>query len=106
MSTTKNPASAAREAERRWREKTLEPTLAKRPERAERFTTTSLYPIERLYTPADLEAIDFDRDIGFPGEFPYTRGIHATGYRGKMWTMRQFAGFGSAFDTNRRFKYL
>src|SRR3954471_22110241 len=106
MSTTKRPAGAASEADERWRRETLEPTLKKRPERAEPFTTTSLYPIERLYTPADVEGIDFDRDVAYPGEFPYTRGIHATGYRGKLWTMRQFAGFGSAFDTNQRFKNL
>jgi methylmalonyl-CoA mutase N-terminal domain/subunit len=106
MSTTKQPADAARAAEERWREQTLEPTLKRMPERDETFTTTSLYPIKRLYTPADVEGVDFDADVAFPGEFPYTRGIHATGYRGKLWTMRQFAGFGSAFDTNRRFKYL
>jgi methylmalonyl-CoA mutase N-terminal domain/subunit len=106
MSTTKKPTAAVREAEERWREKTLEPTLARMPERAEQFTTTSLYPIKRLYTPADVAEIDFQEDVGFPGEFPYTRGIHATGHRGRLWTMRQFAGFGSAFDTNKRFKYL
>ncbi|MGB5037347.1 MAG: methylmalonyl-CoA mutase family protein [Blastocatellia bacterium] len=76
------------------------------PERMEQFTTTSLYPIKGLYTPADLEGIDFDADVSYPGQFPYTRGIHATGHRGRLWTMRQFAGFGSAFDTNKRFKYL
>ncbi len=106
MSTTKKPAGAAREAVERWTKETLEPTLERRPERSTPFTTTSLYPIERLYSPADVEGIDFASDIAFPGEYPYTRGIHATGYRGKLWTMRQFAGFGSAFDTNRRFKYL
>ncbi len=106
MSMTKKPAGAAREAEERWRAETLDPVLAKRPERDVPFTTTSLYPIKRLYSQADLDGIDLDTDVGFPGEFPYTRGIHPTGYRGKLWTMRQFAGFGSAFDTNRRFKYL
>ncbi len=106
MSTTKNPASGTSEAEASWQEKTLEPTLRKMPERMEQFTTTSLYPIKRLYTPSDLDGIDFDEDVNFPGQFPYTRGIHATGHRGRLWTMRQFAGFGSAFDTNKRFKYL
>ncbi len=70
------------------------------------FTTVSGEPIEMLYTPDDLKAIDFIRDIGFPGEFPYTRGIHPTMYRGKLWTMRQFAGFGTPEDTNERYHYL
>jgi methylmalonyl-CoA mutase N-terminal domain/subunit len=94
------------EAEREWEERTLAPTLKRLPESKKSFTTTSLAPIERLYTPASLPDFDYERDLGFPGEPPYTRGIHATGYRGKLWTMRQFAGFGSAFDTNQRFKYL
>ncbi|HQR38337.1 MAG TPA: methylmalonyl-CoA mutase family protein [Blastocatellia bacterium] len=106
MSTTKKPSNAFRDADERWEQETLKPTLSRMPERAETFTTTSLYPIERLYTPLDVEEIDPVADIGFPGEFPYTRGIHATGHRGKLWTMRQFAGFGSARDTNERFKYL
>ncbi len=106
MSTTKKPVSMRQEADERWREETLEPTLRKMPERMEQFTTTSLYPIKGLYSPSDLEDIDFDADVNYPGQFPYTRGIHATGHRGRLWTMRQFAGFGSAFDTNKRFKYL
>ncbi len=93
-------------AERRWEATTLAQTLAKMPESQSAFTTASLRPIKRLYTPNDLPDFDYTRDLGFPGEFPYTRGIHATGYRGKLWTMRQFAGFGSPTDTNRRFKYL
>lgn len=94
------------EAERNWQERTLKPALERRPESKEVFTTTSLVPIERLYTPASLPDFDYLEELGFPGEPPFTRGIHATGYRGKLWTMRQFAGFGSAFDTNKRFKYL
>jgi methylmalonyl-CoA mutase N-terminal domain/subunit len=70
------------------------------------FTTISARPIERLYGPKDTAGIDQDRDIGQPGQFPYTRGIHETMYRGKAWTMRQFAGFGTAAQTNERFKYL
>ncbi|HEX9761444.1 MAG TPA: methylmalonyl-CoA mutase family protein [Candidatus Acidoferrales bacterium] len=92
--------------EQEWEEKTLNPTLAKSPERAKEFTTVSGYPIRRLYTPADLPDWDPDRDLGFPGQPPYTRGIHATMHRGRLWTMRQFAGFGSAEDTNQRFRYL
>ncbi|HEX5732653.1 MAG TPA: methylmalonyl-CoA mutase family protein [Blastocatellia bacterium] len=105
MSTT-DLTDRLQEAEREWEERTLAPTLKRLPESKKSFTTTSLAPIERLYTPASLPDFDYERELGFPGEPPYTRGIHATGYRGKLWTMRQFAGFGSAFDTNQRFKYL
>lgn len=90
----------------RWREKTLKPTLNKMPERRDEFITQSSVPIERLYTPADISDFDYERDLGNPGEYPYTRGIHSTGYRGKPWTMRMFAGFGTAEETNERFKYL
>jgi methylmalonyl-CoA mutase, N-terminal domain len=93
-------------AEREWEEKTLAPTLAKSRERAEIFTTVSSYPINRLYTEADLAGWSAARDLNLPGEPPYTRGIHSTMYRGRLWTMRQFAGFGSARDTNERFRYL
>jgi len=93
-------------SEREWEEKTLKPTREKSPERAPEFTTVSSYPIRRLYTDADLADWDPDRDLGYPGQPPYTRGIHSTMYRGRLWTMRQFAGFGSAEDTNRRFRYL
>jgi methylmalonyl-CoA mutase, N-terminal domain len=93
-------------AEKSWEEKTLAPTLEKSPERASKFTTVSSYPIRRLYTPADLPDWNEDRDLGLPGEPPYTRGIHPTMYRTRLWTMRQFAGFGTAEDTNQRFRYL
>jgi methylmalonyl-CoA mutase N-terminal domain/subunit len=75
-------------------------------ERQERFVTTSGRPIQRLYDPNDIAAIDYERDIGWPGEYPFTRGVHPTGYRGRLWTMRMFAGFGSVEETNARFKYL
>ncbi len=87
----------------RWEAETLSKTLERTPERKPTFEGVSLEPVDRLYTEADMEDID---EIGFPGEFPYKRGIHPTGYRGKMWTMRQFAGFSSPEETNRRFKYL
>src|SRR4028118_1747832 len=106
MSEVKEIASPEQAAVERWEEETLAPVLQKRPERKKRFETVSLDAVERLYTPADVRDIDFDEDTSFPGEFPYTRGIHPTGYRGKLWTMRQFAGFGTAADTNQRFKYL
>jgi methylmalonyl-CoA mutase N-terminal domain/subunit len=92
--------------EREWEQKTLQPTLERSPERATQFTTISGHPIRRLYTPADLPEWDPDRDLSYPGEPPYTRGIHATMHRGRLWTMRQFAGFGAAEDTNKRFRYL
>jgi methylmalonyl-CoA mutase, N-terminal domain len=75
-------------------------------ERSAEFTTVSGYPIRRLYSPADLSAWDPKRDLGLPGAPPYTRGIHPAMYRSRLWTMRQFAGFGSARDTNERFRYL
>ncbi len=111
---TKDAKSAVIEREKRsaspreqqWEEKTLAPTLAKSPERPSDFTTISGYPIRRLYTPADLEGWDPARDLTYPGEPPYTRGIHATMHRGRLWTMRQFAGFGTAEDTNQRFRHL
>jgi methylmalonyl-CoA mutase N-terminal domain/subunit len=90
----------------RWEQETLEPTLKKSPERAASFTTISGRPIDRLYAAEDTEGIDYARDINNPGAFPYTRGIHPTGYRGKLWTMRQFAGFGTPEDTNERYKTL
>ena len=93
-------------AELEWEKNTLDPTLKKSPERDADFTTVSSYPIRRLYTPADLAGWDVNRDLGFPGQPPYTRGIHSTMYRGRLWTMRQFAGFGTAEDTNARFRYL
>src|SRR5713101_2893737 len=75
-------------------------------ERQSRFVTVSLEEINRLYSPIDTADIDFETDLASPGQFPYTRGIHATGYRGKLWTMRQFAGFGTPEETNQRFRYL
>jgi methylmalonyl-CoA mutase N-terminal domain/subunit len=92
--------------EKSWEENTLRSTLEKNPERQAEFTTVSGFPIQRLYTPADLSGWNADRDLGYPGEPPYTRGIHSTMHRGRLWTMRQFAGFGAAEDTNQRFRYL
>jgi methylmalonyl-CoA mutase N-terminal domain/subunit len=92
--------------EQQWEQEVLQPALAKSPERSAEFTTVSGFPIRRLYTPADLDDWDAPRDLGLPGQPPYTRGIHASMYRGRLWTMRQFAGFGAAEDTNQRFRYL
>src|SRR5688572_31208421 len=106
MPETKEVNSAEQAAVARWEQETLEPVLKRRAERKQSFETVSLEEVNRLYTPADTAGVDFERDISFPGEFPYTRGIHPTGYRGKLWTMRQFAGFGTPEETNARFKYL
>jgi methylmalonyl-CoA mutase N-terminal domain/subunit len=106
MLESKEITSDEQKAVEQWEQETLAPVLNKRPERKKRFETVSLEEVNRLYTPADTTEIDFERDISFPGEFPYTRGIHPTGYRGKLWTMRQFAGFGTPEETNARFKYL
>ncbi|MDD2497681.1 MAG: methylmalonyl-CoA mutase family protein [Desulfitobacteriaceae bacterium] len=88
-----------------WMEK-QEATLKKRPERKPGFSTDSQIEIERVYTPADLGEYDYDEKLGLPGDYPYTRGVQPTMYRGRHWTMRQYAGFGSAEETNERFKYL
>jgi methylmalonyl-CoA mutase N-terminal domain/subunit len=106
MPETKESSSPVELEKDRWEQETLEPALDKHPERKKSFQTVSLAEVDRLYTPADVEDLDFNRDISFPGEFPYTRGIHPTGYRGKLWTMRQFAGFSTPEETNARFKYL
>ncbi|MCI0611704.1 methylmalonyl-CoA mutase family protein [bacterium] len=94
------------EQEKRWEQQTLEPALKKIPERDIPFTTVSGVPIKRLYTPADIQNTDFEKEIGWPGEYPYTRGIHPSLYRSKVWSMRQFTGFGSAAQTNERLRYL
>jgi methylmalonyl-CoA mutase, N-terminal domain len=106
MSKTKEFTSPPEEALEEWERETLRPVVEKHPERKSNFQTVSLEETNRLYSPADVEPLDFERDISFPGNFPYTRGIHPTGYRGKLWTMRQFAGFSTPEETNARFKYL
>ena len=89
-----------------WESTTLKKTLDRFPERQAEFVTTSSAPVNRLYTPADVAGMDYVRDVGFPGEYPYTRGVHSTMHRGKLWTVRMFAGFGTAEETNARFRYL
>ncbi len=85
---------------------TLKQAQARIPERQPTFTTQSGVPVEGLYTPLDISDLDDLHDLGLPGEYPFTRGIHASDYRGKLWTMRMFAGFGTAEETNTRYKYL
>ncbi len=87
-------------------EKVSEKAIARFPERKKLFVTSSNVPVESVYTPLDVRNLDYTRDLGFPGEYPYTRGVYPTMYRGRLWTMRQYAGFGTAEQTNQRFKYL
>ncbi len=91
---------------KKWEKTTLHQSLSSFPERRDRFLTTSSEEINRLYTPLDIAEMDYLSDLGFPGEYPYTRGVHPTLHRGRMWTMRMFSGFGTAQETNQRFKYL
>jgi len=95
-----------REQKDEWEAETLDPVLDAYGERKERFATVSNLDVDRLYTPLDVDNIDYEEDIGFPGEEPFTRGVYPTMYRGRQWTMRQFAGFGTADETNERFHYL
>ena len=102
------PEAVERVAEERarWERETVAPATQRMPERREDTTTQSGMPIKRIYTPEDTADLDYGRDLGMPGEYPYTRGVHPTMYRAKPWTMRMFAGFGTAEETNTRFKYL
>src|SRR6202162_2295029 len=93
-------------ARRLWEARPLKPALEKSPDRAGLFAGSDGAPLERVYTPEHTVAQDYVRDVGFPGEYPYTRGVQPTMYRGRLWTMRQYAGFGSAVETNRRYRYL
>ncbi len=102
-SRSRKELEADREA---WEKEDLAASLRSRPERKERFVTTSSEEVGRLYTPLDVPDFDYPKDLGFPGEFPFTRGIHPTMYRGRPWTIRQFAGHGDAEDTNARYRYL
>ena len=99
--------AAIREGKERWEEETYGPTVDRFGEREDQFTTdTGGQEVDPLYTPADVEDLDYDEDLGFPGEEPYTRGVYSTMHRGRLWTMRQYAGMGTASETNERFHYL
>jgi methylmalonyl-CoA mutase N-terminal domain/subunit len=95
-----------REEFERWEKTTLNKVISKSPEREPSFKTTSHIELQRLYTPLDTEEVDYCDDLGFPGEFPFTRGVQPTMYRGRLWTMRQYAGFATAEETNKRYKFL
>jgi methylmalonyl-CoA mutase N-terminal domain/subunit len=94
------------DARKHWQERKLDPALKKGGERRERFVTSSGIDVRRLYEPADTADLDYVNDLGFPGEYPFTRGVQPTMYRGRLWTMRQYAGFGTAEESNRRYRYL
>src|SRR5260370_28027004 len=98
--------TAIRAEAARWRREVHDPAVAKRGQWKKDFSTVSSMEVNPLATPIDVANLDFERDLAFPGEFPFTRGIHPSGYRGKLWTMRQFAGFGTPKQTNQRFHYL
>ncbi len=99
-------AKSIRKELNRWERTTLQRAVSKFPERESSFKTTSDIELKRLYTPIDIKDTDYLNDIGFPGEFPFTRGVQPTMYRGRLWTMRQYAGFATAEETNKRYKYL
>ncbi len=103
MPEDKSPIAGARKS---WEEKKVAPAIKRGPERRERFATNSGIEIKREYDPEDLNRFDFLNDVGFPGEYPFTRGVQPTMYRGRLWTMRQYAGFGDAEESNRRYRYL
>ena len=94
------------EEKKRWESTTVEKVISKAPERYEKFYTGSNLEVDRLYTPLDAQENDYIKDLGFPGEYPFTRGIQPTMYRGRLWTMRQYAGFGTAEESNERYKFL
>lgn len=102
MSNTRDVAKAYQD----WEEQVAKKALARSPERKAHFQTTSGIEIKRLYTPADVATLDYDAALGFPGQYPFTRGVQPTMYRGRFWTMRQYAGFGTAEESNARYRYL
>ena len=89
-----------------WRKQTLEPSLDRVAERRDRFATDSDMEVASLYTPEDIKETDYLEDLGFPGEYPFTRGVQPNMYRGRLWTMRQYSGFGSPEESNQRYRYL
>lgn len=105
MSQEKNDIEKLYKLKEKWDDK-VKKFIEKYPERKKKFLTDSKIEVKRTYTPLDLTDFDYIKDLGFPGDYPYTRGVQPTMYRGKLWTMRQYAGFGSAEETNKRFKYL
>jgi methylmalonyl-CoA mutase N-terminal domain/subunit len=106
MMWDKEKLEALKSAKEEWDQGTVQKLCAKFPERKPVFTTISGTPVERLYTPLDVADFGYESDLGFPGQYPFTRGVQPTMYRGRFWTMRQYAGFGTARETNARYRYL
>ncbi len=101
-----NKINEIKKSSEKWESEVVEKAIQRFPERKEEFTTVSDTKVERLYTPLDNADMDYNEKLGFPGEYPYTRGVQPTMYRGRLWTMRQYAGFASAEESNERYKYL
>jgi methylmalonyl-CoA mutase, N-terminal domain len=93
-------------SEAEWRERRLKPSVERFPERREQFTTSSDIPVDPLYTPESLAGFDYEKSLGYPGEYPFTRGVQPSMYRSRLWTMRQYAGYAGAEESNRRYRYL
>ena len=106
MSDVDNERANLEVARKKWDEGLVARTLSRFPERQERFETSSGIAVDRLYTPVDLADFDYERDLGFPGQYPFTRGVQPTMYRGRLWTMRQYAGYATAEESNARYRYL
>jgi len=104
--TTPKDLESLKKRKEKWEKETVAKSLARFQERKSKFLTSSNLPVERIYTPLEVQDVDYLQDLGFPGEYPYTRGVYPTMYRGRLWTMRQYAGFGTAEQTNKRFRYL
>ena len=101
-----NKIGEIKKAEEKWTEEKVQKAISRFPERKEKFTTGSNLEVDRLYTPEDIRNFDYEEKLGFPGQYPYTRGVQPTMYRGRLWTMRQYAGFATAEESNKRYKYL
>ena len=104
--TETNDTNLYAQSKKEWEESIRKQSLERKPERQAKFVTVSSKPIDPLYAPQESDHADYMENINFPGQYPFTRGVHASGYRGRLWTMRMFAGFGTAEETNQRFKYL
>lgn len=102
----KNKLDNIKESLKKWEDSTVSKAISKFPERKETFKTNSDIEIKRVYTPLDLQDWDYEEKLGYPGQYPFTRGVQPTMYRGRLWTMRQYAGFGTAVESNKRYKYL
>ena len=103
---TRSRMSHLSAAKDEWEDGALAKALSRTPERKENFETLSGIEVERLYTPEDLADVDYERDLGFPGQYPFARGVQPTMYRGRLWTMRQYAGYATAEESNERYRYL